>query len=326
MLQRITRIVKYYNWIVHKSIDVAALRAYYEIKGEDISQIMRQMQSSKSAMGVASLRAFETQKPEGVRVCNDPFARLFASSGIGYSISKWIVNAGIYDKIAPGGAGFVIVRERYVDDCLIASLTEGLDQVVLLGAGFDTRAFRIPGIEKTRVFDIDQPATQAAKLEKLKKAIDPLPPYVTFLPVDFNTQSLEERLPAAGYDERGKTLFIWQGVTYFLTKEGVDSTLKFIASHSGRGSSVIFDYMYNEILRDTSRADVKNLRRAAQLTGEEYLFGIDRGQIEPFLTQRGFRDVCSVTLEELKQRYFTGPNAGRLVAKGVEIASATVDR
>lgn len=276
-------------------------------------------------MGVAGLRAFEAQKPEGVRVCYDPYARLFIYGGIAYSISKWIIDSGIYDKIAPGGAGFVIVRERYIDDYLIASLAEGLDQVVLLGAGFDTRAFRIPGIEKTHVFDIDQPATQAVKLEKLKKAINPLPPHVTFLSVDFNTQSLEERLPAAGYNERGKTLFIWQGVTYFLTGEGVDSTLRFINSHSGPGSALIFDYMYNEILRDTSRADVKNLRRAAQLTGEEYLFGIDRGQIDPFLTQRGFREVLSVTLEELKQRYFTGPNAGRQVAKGVEIASARVN-
>jgi methyltransferase (TIGR00027 family) len=188
------------------------------------------------------------------------------------------------------------------------------------------RAFRIPGIEKTHVFEIDQPATQAVKLEKLKKAINPLPPHVTFLPVDFNTQSLEERLPAAGYDERGKTLFIWQGVTFFLTIEGVESTLRFIANHSGPGSAVIFDFMYNEILRDTSRPEVKNMRRAAQLTGEEYLFGIDRGQIEPFLTQRGFREVCSVTLEEVKQRYFTGPNAARMVAKGVEIVSARVNR
>ena len=287
---------------------------------------MRQNQSSRSAMGVAGLRAFESDKPEGVRVCYDPYARLFIYGGIGYSISKWIIDSGIYDKIAPGGAGYVIVRERYIDDCLIASLAEGLDQVVLLGAGFDTRAFRIPGIEMTHVFEIDQPATQAAKLKGLKKAINPLPPHVTFLPVDFNTQTLEERLPSAGYDERAKTLFIWQGVTYFLKVEGVDSTLRFIVNHSGPGSEVIFDFMYNEVLRDTNRPDVKNLRRAAQLTGEEYLFGIDRGQIEPFLTQRGFRDVRSVSLEELKQRYFTGPNAGRKVAKGVEIVSAKVNR
>jgi O-methyltransferase involved in polyketide biosynthesis len=113
-------------------------------------------------------------------------------------------------------------------------------------------------------------------------------------------------------------------VTYFLTVEGVDSTLRFIAEHSGPGSAVIFDFMYNEILRDTSRPEVKSLRRAAQLSGEEYLFGIDRGQIEPFMTQRGFSDVCSLTLEQLKQRYFTGPNAGRMVADGIEIVLAKV--
>jgi methyltransferase (TIGR00027 family) len=226
--------------------------------------------------------------------------------------------------MAPGGVGMVVVRERAIDDYLKTCLAEGLDQVVILGAGFDTRAYRIPGIEKTRVFEIDHPSTQTEKLKRLKKVIDPIPQYVTFLPVDFNTQTLEDRLPGNGYDEHAKTLFIWQGVTYFLTKEGVDSTLAFIATHSGAGSSVIFDYFYNEIFNDATNNYAKSLRRAAQLSGEAYMFGIDRGQIEPFMAQRGFSDVHSQTLEELKQHYFTGNNAGRLVPHDVAIASATV--
>jgi methyltransferase (TIGR00027 family) len=298
---------------------------------------MRQKQSSTSAAGVALLRAIETQKPEAERICYDPIARAFLP-GISYTLSKLVIDAGIYERMAPGAAAFVVVRERYIDDFLKASLAEGLDQVVLLGAGFDTRAYRIAGIEKVRVFEIDHPATQAAKLKGLKKFLHPpvsgqpssradgLPGHVTFIPMDFNTQTLNERLPASGYNEQGKTLFIWQGVTYFLTAEGVDSTLAFIADHSGPGSAVIFDYFYNEVLHDPSRGDVKMLRRAAQMTGEEYMFGIDQGQIEPFLTLRGFRAVRSLTLEDLKQLYFTGPNAGRVVPAGIAIASARVDK
>ncbi len=144
--------------------------------------------------------------------------------------------------------------------------------------------------------------------------------------MDFNTQRLGERLQNGGYNERGKTLFIWQGVTYFLTAEGVDGTLSFIANHSGPGSAVIFDYCYNETLRDTSRGYGKLLRRSAQLSGEAYMFGIDQGRVEPFLSQRGFCDVRDVPVANLKSMYFTGSNARRVIATGIAIVSARVKK
>jgi methyltransferase (TIGR00027 family) len=127
---------------------------------------MNERQSSKSAEGVALLRTIEAQRPEAERICYDPYARAFIPGGIAYPISKWVIDSGIYERMARGAVAFVMVRERYIDDCLIAGLAEGLDQVVILGAGFDTRAYRIAGIEKTRVFEIDHPATQAVKLER----------------------------------------------------------------------------------------------------------------------------------------------------------------
>jgi len=287
---------------------------------------MEKQRPSRSAEGVALVRAIEAQKPEGERICYDPYARGLIDGGMSFILSKLVIDSGIYERMAPGAVAFIVTRERYIDDFLKAELSEGLDQVVILGAGFDTRAYRIAGIEKTRVFEIDQPATQAVKLERLKKVIDPLPGHVTFIPVDFNTQTLGERLSAGGYDERCKTLFIWQGVTYFLTAEGVDNTLAFIAHHSGPDSALIFDYFYNAVLRDKSRRDVKMLQQAARLSGEQYLFGIDEGQVEPFLSQRGLRAVRNTTLEDLKRLYFTGPNAGRVVPAGIAIVSARVNK
>lgn len=285
---------------------------------------MSKNQSSKSAEGVALFRAIEAEKPEDRRICYDPLARGLIPGGFAFTMTKWVITSGLYEKMAPGAAAFIAVRERYIDDFLKTGLNEGLEQVVILGAGFDTRAYRIAGIEKTRVFEIDTPATQETKLERLKNIIDPLPAHVTFLPVNFNTQTLAELLQNSGYNERSKTLFIWQGVTYFLTAEGVDSTLAFIANHSGPGSSVIFDYMYNEIFRDPNHSYGKSLRRAAKVSGEAYMFGIERGHAEEFLTQRGFGDVCNKTLEDLKQLYFTGPNAGRVIPTGIAIVSAKV--
>ena len=191
---------------------------------------MKQNQSSQSALGVALFRAIESQKPEARRICYDPYARAFIPT-VTYVLVKLIVDSGLYERMGPGAVGFITVRERYIDDYLKTGLTEGLDQVVILGAGFDTRAYRIPGIEKTHVFEIDYPATQEVKRKGLKKVIDPLPGYVTFVPMDFNTQSLGQQLPASGYNEQAKTLFVWQGVTYFLEAKGVDSTLDFIAHH-----------------------------------------------------------------------------------------------
>ncbi len=255
---------------------------------------MKQNQSSQSALGVALMRAIESQKPEDKRICYDPYARAFLPA-VFYFLVKLIIDSGLYERMAPGSVGFIVLRERYIDDTLKTGLAEGLDQVVLLGAGFDTRAYRIPGIEQTRVFEIDYPATQEAKRKALKKVIDPLPGHVTFVPVDFNTQSLGDRLKNSGYNEEAKTLFIWQGVTYFLEAQGVDNSLDFIAHHSGPGSSVVFDYMDNEIFQDPNNSYGKALKRAARMSGEEYLFGIDRGQVEPFLTRRGFRNVRNET-------------------------------
>ena len=272
------------------------------------------------------MRALESQKPENERICYDPYAQSLVSGGIMYALFKFIINTNYYDRLSNGAKAFIAGRERFIDDYIKTGLREGLDQVVILGAGFDTRGYRIPGIEKARVFEIDHPDTQAVKLERLKKVIDPLPDYVTFIPVDFNTQQLSERLQSSGYSEHGKTLFIWQGVTYFLSSKGVDTTLSFIANHSGAGSTVIFDYFYNETLRDPNRNDVKGMQRTAKLAGEEYMFGIDKGQIEPFLSQRGFCDIRNTELEDIKHLYFTGPNAGRLMATGIAIVSAKVKR
>src|ERR687897_2011931 len=150
---------------------------------------MKQRQTSTTAEGMAVVRAIEAQRPEGVRICYDPIARSLVNP-ISVFLSKLVIDSGIYERIGPPGAiAFITARERYIDDFLKACLSEGLDQVAILGAGFDTRAYRIPGIEKMLVFEIDRPATQAVKLKRFKKVIDPLPDYVTFVPVDFNTQT-----------------------------------------------------------------------------------------------------------------------------------------
>jgi methyltransferase (TIGR00027 family) len=287
---------------------------------------MAEEKFNRSAEGVAGFRAIEWLKPESKRVCDDPYARGLLGGGLMFPLLKWMANSGLYDHLAPGAIGFICGRERYIDDYLKDCLNQGFQQIVILGAGFDTRAYRIPGIEKTHVFEIDQAATQKVKLERLKKLIDPLPAHVTFVAVDFNIHTLAERLQSSGYNEHEKTLFIWQGVTYFLTAAGVEDTLAFIANHSGAGSAVIFDYIFNETFLDKTNGFGKSLQQAGKVSGEAYLFGIDQGQVESFLVKRGFCDVLDMSLESIKGKYFTGSNAGRVMASGLAIASARVKK
>ncbi|MCH5586116.1 class I SAM-dependent methyltransferase [Shimazuella sp. AN120528] len=284
---------------------------------------MKSEKSSITAVGIALMRAIESSKPENERICFDPFARSFVNN-ITYLFSKWMISSGLYEKFSHGALAFVTARERYIDDFLKKCLLQDFDQIVILGAGFDTRAYRIDGIEKTQVFEVDHPATQKVKLQKLKNIINPLPKNVMFVSVDFNTQNLRERLLQNGYLENKKTLFIWQGVTVYLNPEGVDSTLSFIADHSSSGSAVIFDYYYRETLQDKDNVHVKSIHRSAKWTGENYIFGIEEGTIDQFLADRGFRDIHNASIDELKRLYFKGVNAKRIMLPGLAIAYAYV--
>ena len=137
--------------------------------------------------------------------------------------------------------------------------------------------------------------------------------------------TLEQRLLECGYNEHAQTLFIWQGVTQYLTPEGVDRTLAFVAYHSGPGSSIIFDYMYTSLLDGTvKRGEVSKMRRDRWLSNEVLTFGIPEGTITAFLEQRGFTQVHDANFKYLHDTYFTGVNARRTVADGYAIASAVV--
>lgn len=130
--------------------------------------LMREKQQLiNTAEGMAIVRAIEASRPEGKRICYDPIARSLVSS-IKFTLSKLVIDSGIYGRIFKGAIEFITARERYIDDFLKTCLSESLDQVVILGAGFDTRAYRIQGIEKTRVFEIEpyHPESQAGAAEE----------------------------------------------------------------------------------------------------------------------------------------------------------------
>jgi methyltransferase (TIGR00027 family) len=286
---------------------------------------MRANQSSLTAAGIAIARGVESEKPEGERICYDPYARRFAPGWL-YSMTALFVKMGYAERRGPGVMGFLAARERYIDDVLLSFLDNGLQQLVILGAGYDSRAYRFDRLrDHVKIFEVDHPATQTDKLAKVRTIFGTIPEYVTYVPVDFNTQTLEERLPESGYGSNLKTLYIWQGVTMYLTAEAVDDTLKFIVQHSAPGSAIVFDYIYRQVLDGIQKhGEISNMRRYRFMTGEGLIFGIEEGAVDAFLKMRGFSQVRDMDANGLKQAYFTGRNAERNITSGYGIAVATI--
>ncbi len=285
---------------------------------------MRKNQSSLTAAGIAVARAVESEKPAGERICYDPYARRLIPSWM-FRFFGFFIKSGYAERRGPGVNGFLVARDRYIDDVLQCYLDSGLQQLVILGAGYDSRPYRFDLRGQVKAFEVDHPATQEDKLRKLQSIFGRLPEQVTYVSIDFNTQTLAERLSQSGFDPALKTLFIWQGVSMYLTAEAVDSTLSFVVNHSLPGSAIVFDYIYQDVLAGVQKhSEVSGMRRYRIMTGEGLTFGIPEGGVEAFLKARGFRQVKDANVEYLRAAYFTGKNAGRKVADGYGIVIGVV--
>jgi len=211
-------------------------------------------------------------------------------------------------KIAPSGIyEYVMARTKLLDEIFIDALENHFLQIVLLGAGMDTRALRFKNKNGgTKIFDLDIPATQQPKREILNRKRVPLPEELVFVPIDFNRQGLSEPLLAAGYQENQRSLFLWEGVTMYLTPGAVDSTLAFIRNSAAKGSMVVFDYIYASVLRRENRFyGEKEIFNTVSRAGEGWTFGIEEGEIEDFLSERGFRVISNHTPSTLEKAYIT---------------------
>ncbi len=282
---------------------------------------MRQGQSSLTAQGAALIRALEAKKPEDQRICFDPLAHYFVHPLLRV-LSPLLTRFGALRS--PGLMEYMTARIRYFDDYIVESVQQGIQQLVLLGAGYDSRPYRMEALRSLEhVFEVDHPATQRAKRARLKQIGLVPPENVVYVPVDFMTRQLDA-LFEHGYQADLLTLFAWEGVVSYLSAEAVDSTLAFIHQHSLPGSIIIFDYVYTEALTGAqTRAELASLRRYSRLSGEQLGFSIPAGTIVSFLTQRGFTDIVDITHADLERLYFQG---AKEVASIYGIVSARVSR
>lgn len=218
---------------------------------------------------------------------------------------------------------FIAARSRFAEDAVACAVEHGVRQLVTLGAGLDTYAYRGVCRERLRIFEVDHPATQAWKRQRLAEAGIPLPSGVSFAPVDFESQTLAGRLEAAGFDRSQQTFFLWLGVVPYLTVEAVWSTLGFIAGLPN-GAHVVFDYSDppETLTQEMRLRHDRRVAHAAEL-GEPWIHYCDPVDLHAGLARLGFRTVQDLGPPQIAARYFS-KSAGVPGRGGHILLAATV--
>jgi methyltransferase (TIGR00027 family) len=221
---------------------------------------------------------------------------------------------------------FMVVRSRLAEDELAAAVAHGASQYVILGAGLDTFAYRNPyDADRLRVFEVDHPATQSWKRERLAAGNIAIPASVTYAPVDFEKQSLSSALAAVGFDRGRITFFSWLGVTPYLTRAAMDGTLAFIAAMPA-GSGMVFDYaLPRASLNWFGRLAFDAMARRVAKAGEPFQLFFEPTELTNELRRLGFNKIEDWDKDKLNERYFknradklrVGGRLGRMMSAGI---------
>jgi len=277
---------------------------------------MQSGQPSRTAIGAAALRAVH-QILEGGVIFTDPFA---------VDILDETTRAGLSEMADDPSHRlfrlFIAARSRFSEGTLSACVARGVRQIVVLGAGLDTFSLRNPHAgQGVRVFEVDYPATQAWKRERLQQAGLAVPASLTFAPVDFERQSLADGLAAVGFQADRPAFFQWLGVVPYLTREAISLTLDFIASVPK--SEVVFDYAEPfENYSVERRASVMAVAARTASLGEAWLSLFDPPELAEMLRNSGFGIVEDLGLAEIADRFYGALKQGIVIGPGPHLVRA----
>lgn len=202
---------------------------------------------------------------------------------------------------------YIIARTKYMDAVYQRAVSEKFDQIVLLGAGFDTRAIRFPVVDaSTRVYEFDSRFTQQTKFDLFRRSGIPLPENVQFEAIDFVQESLPERLERIGFPRNKRCLFLMEGVSMYLEPEAMRLTFRTMAEYMGPASRVAFDYVYSDVLRNEKRHyGETEIMKSVSRVDEAWRFGIEKDTIGQFLSEYRLRLVDHMSAKDMQDRYFT---------------------
>lgn len=267
--------------------------------------------AASTAEAAAALRAAAAASPDDLMRGPDTLARRFVEPAprltavVKVPVLRRLAPL-VAERMLPGAYWFELARVRHMDGVLRKEIAAGAQQVVILGAGFDSRAYRFADRLAGRpTFEVDHPVTASVKRARVRRIFGALPQHVRYVDVDLERSGqLELRLRAAGYRRELRTLVIWSGVTPYIPEASVDAVLGWVAANTAAGSSVVFDYVYREAVEGRGFFyGAPQLRRRLAEGGEPLTFGIARGQVDAFVAAHGLELVSDFGPEQLERRY-----------------------
>ncbi|MEA2237281.1 MAG: hypothetical protein QOC81_2005 [Thermoanaerobaculia bacterium] len=282
---------------------------------------MQEGQASRTADRVAERRAAHQVRDRPL-VFEDPLALRIIRPEVARELRER-PPARESSPLAPYLRAFFAMRSRFAEDALRDAVALGVQQYVILGAGFDTFAYRNP-FPELRVFEVDHPATQATKRERLAGGEIAIPPTLTFVPIDFTITALDDALRGAGFNASSPAFFAWLGVVPYLERPAIDQTLSFIASLR-TGTGVVFDYTVPpETLGWTSRVVFYAMAKRVASIGEPWKTFFDPPELLRDLHRLGFTNAEDYDGDALNRRFFDGRSDGLKVGAAGHMAMASV--
>jgi methyltransferase (TIGR00027 family) len=258
---------------------------------------MKPNELSRTALMIARQRAAHQLLDHG-SILNDPFAMRILRED-----EKDVLQFANSHPMASIGRLFTAARSRIAEDAFSAAVERGIRQIVILGAGLDTFALRNPHRAlEIHFFEVDHPATQAWKLERLAEAQLAIPLWLVFVPVDFERDDLAEKLAGAGFERNSPAFFAWLGVVPYLTQNAVNSTLVFVAS--SHDSEVVFDYMEPpQAFSGETRELVTKRTEQLEKMDERWASRFEPAGITAILRSHGFSDIEDINFQEITSRF-----------------------
>jgi methyltransferase (TIGR00027 family) len=271
---------------------------------------MRSHQPSRTAEYMALFRAVETAQPPARRLFEDPYAIPLLSGTL--KALAAIARISVIGKLVPAFLDFGwpytrssdVVRTRLIDDLVREAIQGGARQLVLLGAGFDSRAYRLEEARGMQTFELDHPATQRAKRERLRPKLGHTPENVHFVEVDFEKDNLELKLNQAGFDTKIPAVVLWEGVVSYLSESAVNANLAVLARLLAPHSGLILTYVHQGALDGSVPfSGARRWKSWVGRSGEPFIFGFDPATLKKALAQHGFLLQSDVSTAEAAWRY-----------------------
>lgn len=285
--------------------------------------------AAQTALGPIVIVAAEQQLPAAQRVVDDPLAvhMLPAGGRLLLRLARWRpalrLLVQLTEHSAEGLWGSMLCRKRYIDDQLQAALG-AVEALVVLGAGLDTRGCRLSERDALPVFEVDLPENIALKRARVRRRYGQVPATLQLVPVDFEREDLAAALAGQGYRADRPALFVWEGVSQYLSEAGVRATFGFLA-RAAPGSRLVFTYIRQDFLDGANLYGAATLYQQFRVRQELWRFGLDPARVADFLQPYGWREQEQLAGREFVARYLR-PHGRALGASEIERSVSALKR